>query len=219
MVYVEFRLDHPIFRETLDRVPAVELQWLRNAPSAEESIMLVWAAVDDLDAFRDALEADPTVAEITRAIAVGDRYLCQFELSDEGRELDLYPILLETGSVVRDATVTPDGWECHFGFADSSALSRFFETAEELGIEYDVERVYEPRSVQNSEDVLTAAQRSALLTALEVGYFDVPRTSDLATVGNELGISDTAASERIRRGVRSLVSTVVADDIPVTDDR
>lgn len=214
MVYVEFRLDHPIFRETVGRVPAVELEWVRNVPSAEGSTVLVWAPVDDEEAFREAAEADPTVAEISQTIAVGERHLCQVELSEEGRDVDLYPILLETGSVVSDATVAPDGWECHFGFADSSALSRFFETAEELGIEYAIERVYEPRSVDGPEEVLTAAQRSALLTALDVGYFDVPRASDLETVGNDLGISDTAASERIRRGVRSLVSTVVADDIP-----
>lgn len=218
MVYVRFRLDHPIFRETMRQVPEATLQWVRNVPTPDGSELLFWATVDDIDAFRQAVAADPTVEELSRAIPVDDRYLCQVELTESGTDTDLYPILLDTGSVVRDATVTADGWDCHFGFADATALSRFFETARERGIDYEIDRVYEPRRSEETDTGLTDAQREALVTALELGYFEVPRANGLETVGEELDISDTAVSERIRRGTRSLITNVVIEAIDTDDE-
>lgn len=212
MVSVEFRLDHPIFRETLRQVPAVELEWLRNVPAEDGRVLLFWATIDDVDAFRAAVAADSTIETLYGVTAVGDRYLCQVELTESGRGTDLYPILLESGSVVGEATVTVDGWDCHFEFADETALSRFFETAREADIDYDIGRVYEPESSDAGGIGLTDAQREALLTALELGYFEVPRKHGLEAVGEELNVSGSAVSERIRRGIRSLVTTVVAPD-------
>ncbi|UWG46835.1 Transcriptional regulator, contains HTH domain [Halanaeroarchaeum sp. HSR-CO] len=218
MVYVRFRLDHPIFRETLRQVPEAELQWVRNTPTSTGSRLLFWASVEDGDAFRRAVADDPTVEEVVRTIPVDDRYLCQVELTESGTDTDLYPILLDTASVVRDATVTVDGWDCHFGFADSAAIARFFDTAREQGIDFEIDRVYEPRRSDDFDTGLTAAQREALVTALELGYFEVPRTEGLETLGEKLDISDTAASERIRRGTRSLITNVVLPDIESADE-
>lgn len=220
MTYVRFRLDHPIFRETLRAVPDTELQWVRNVPRESGSKLLVWVDTDDIDAFRDAVAADETIDEIVRTVDVAGRYLCDVELSEAGSDVDLYTVLLDTGSVVQKATVTADGWDCHFGFADQRALSSFFEAAHDFGIEYRIDRVYEPRDGNVLEDELTDAQRKALRTAMAIGYFDVPRENGLQELGSELGISDSAASERLRRGIRSLIPTAIAGqmDIESPDD-
>jgi predicted DNA binding protein len=210
MMSVRFRLDHPIFRETLRAVPETELHWVRNVPRETGSKLLVWVDTDDIEAFRDAGAADETIAEILRTIDVAGRYLCEVELSQAGSDVDLYSVLLETGSVVQDATVTEDGWDCHFGFADQRALSSFFDAAHDFGFEYRIDRVYEPRDGDVMEDELTAAQREALRTAMDIGYFDVPRENGLQELGSELGISDSAASERLRRGLRSLIARATA---------
>ena len=211
--YVRFRLDHPIFRETLRRVPETELHWVRNVPREAGSKLLVWVDTGDIDAFRDAVAADDTIGEIVRTVDVAGRYLCEVELSEVGSDVDLYTVLLETGSVVQDATVTRDGWDCHFGFADQQALTSFFDAARDFGIEYRIDRVYEPRDGDGMADELTDAQREAVRTAMDIGYFAVPRENGLQELGSELGISDSAASERLRRGIRSLISKATAGEV------
>lgn len=209
MIYVRFRLDHPIFRAAVQTVPETELYWVRNVPRNSGSTLLVWVDTDDVGAFRDAIEADPTIARIVTEEAVDGRTLCEVELSEEGSAVDLYSVLLDTGSMVQEATVRAEGWDCHFGFADREALAEFFDTARDLDIDYSIERVYEPRDVGGVASGVTDAQREALLTAKDIGYFDVPRKRGLEALGAELGISDSAASERLRRGIRSLVENVV----------
>ncbi|MFW5918741.1 MAG: helix-turn-helix domain-containing protein [Halanaeroarchaeum sp.] len=213
MIYVRFRLDHPIFRETVDAVPETTLHWVRNVPRDAGSTLLVWVDTDDVAAFREAIGADPTIARIVTEEAVDDRTLCEVELSETGSSVDLYSVLLETGSMVQEATVRAEGWDCQFGFSDREALAEFFDTARDLDIDYSIERVYEPRDADGVATGLTDAQREALVTAKEIGYFDVPRERGLEALGEELGISDSAASERLRRGISSLVDTVVTGQV------
>jgi predicted DNA binding protein len=50
------------------------------------------------------------------------------------------------------------------------------------------------------------AQRSAVLTAAEDGYFEVPRRTTLGEIGEKLGITEQSASETLRRGVDQVLS-------------
>jgi predicted DNA binding protein len=45
--------------------------------------------------------------------------------------------------------------------------------------------------------------------AFERGHFPVPRETSLADLGEEIGVSDTAVSERLRRGIATLLSTTI----------
>ncbi|MDX1748149.1 MAG: helix-turn-helix domain-containing protein, partial [Halobacteriales archaeon] len=56
------------------------------------------------------------------------------------------------------------------------------------------------------ESSLSADQREALTLALDEGYFDVPRRINLITIADRLGISDSAASQRIRRGLSAVLT-------------
>jgi predicted DNA binding protein len=53
---------------------------------------------------------------------------------------------------------------------------------------------------------LTARERTVLLTALEYGYFEVPRETSLVTIGRELGMSDREVSRLVRRGTGKVLS-------------
>lgn len=57
---------------------------------------------------------------------------------------------------------------------------------------------------------MTAAQQEALLLAFESGFYDSPRTTTLAEIGDELEISQQAVSSRLRRGTRRLIANTLA---------
>lgn len=52
---------------------------------------------------------------------------------------------------------------------------------------------------------VTAPQADALRTALEMGYFAVPRDTDAGEVADALGVSKSAFLERLRRGLARLL--------------
>ena len=211
MIFVNFRLDHPILRDSLQHSPGVTLEWIRNQRyPANGWTMHYWALGDDLESYHDSLRDDPSI-ELLQYWEIGDRWLYHVEIVGEGAETDLYPILAESGSVIMSAEMTQSGWHLHIGFSDQSTLERFFESCQERGLEYEIHRVYEARDSQRTPYGLTKNQRNALLSALEHGYFDVPRRGDLDDLGRELGISDSAASQRLRRGLKKLVDETIND--------
>ncbi len=57
---------------------------------------------------------------------------------------------------------------------------------------------------------VTPAQERALRTALEAGYFSVPRETTASEVADELGISKSAFLERLHRAERSMFSQIFA---------
>jgi predicted DNA binding protein len=55
----------------------------------------------------------------------------------------------------------------------------------------------------------TPKQEKALRVASEMGYFEIPRDADPATVANELGLSKSAFLERVRRAERALLMNIL----------
>jgi hypothetical protein len=215
MILTCIHVDHPLLRVSLQAVPEMEIEWEREDRN-DGSEMLFWAHGGDFGAFDTALEDDPTVT-LSRSFAVGDRRLYQVHLTDEGVETDLYPVVVETASLVRQANATHDGWRFELCFADRAALDRFVETCRGHEIGFEIVRLHEWRDDDRSPFGLTGAQCEALRTALEVGYFEIPRESDLGDLGDRLGVSDTAASQRLRRGLSTLLErTVSGDAVPST---
>jgi predicted DNA binding protein len=47
-----------------------------------------------------------------------------------------------------------------------------------------------------------------------MGYFEIPREASTSDIGDRLGISAQAVSERLRRGHRKLVTSTVEPDGP-----
>jgi predicted DNA binding protein len=82
--------------------------------------------------------------------------------------------------------------------------------AETVGV--SLERVF-PLGSEDDEAVaqrwdVTPAQEVALRTALETGYFSVPREVTAEEVADELGISKSAFLERLHRGQATLFAQV-----------
>lgn len=63
---------------------------------------------------------------------------------------------------------------------------------------------------------MSPVQRETLLTAYRQGYFGIPRRTNQADLAEELEISDSALSQRIRRGVSKLIERdVLSEEEPL----
>lgn len=107
-----------------------------------------------------------------------------------------------------------DGWEFELRFPSSDAVSRFHRECLDRNITVDPKRVRQtdPESARTARTHgLTEKQREALVRALDSGYFDVPREATLTELADDLGVSDTAVSERLRRGTSLLIDETLSE--------
>jgi predicted DNA binding protein len=119
-------------------------------------------------------------------------------------------------SAVRDArgavlavrnTAEGDRWFWRTRFVERSALSTFRDVCDDRRIDVDVRRIRDGvrRGTDPTRD-LSDGQRAALTIAFRRGYFEVPRRATLSDVADELGISQQAASELVRRATNEVLS-------------
>lgn len=218
MIIVEFQLDHPILREALNRVPSMEITWERSDAIDERRVrILVWAEGGDFGVFEDALDEDPTVATPSRVITVGNRRLYQTELVGEGLRKSIYPLMVEEGGVIQNLTASHEGWVFRTAFPDRASFNRFYGFCRENDIGFEFIRMYEEQEDGDGSGYgLTDPQRETLIGAIDRGYFEIPRECTLGELGKYLGISETAASERVRRGVKGLILQTIYPRIPET---
>jgi predicted DNA binding protein len=71
--------------------------------------------------------------------------------------------------------------------------------------------------MSHGEFGLAERQRDALITALEPGYFVVPREATTAELADELDVSPRAISQRLRRGIRNLRASTIGTQEPEKD--
>lgn len=58
---------------------------------------------------------------------------------------------------------------------------------------------------------ITDKQQEAMEVAREIGYYDTPRKADLSAVADELGVSESAASQRLNAAETKLVSAYLEE--------
>lgn len=227
MLFATFSVDYPILRETLAHAPAVTVTWEQSDLTGDgDHRMLVWVApdedaVDDTDdafeAFDAGLETDPTVGAPLRVVDFDDRRLYHLPLTRDGRRASVYPLVIDDGSVLQDVTATHEGWFFRAAFPDDAALERFHEFFVERDLEIEIRQLYDAgecsgAAAGGTQYGLTERQRDVLVAAVDTGYLDIPRSASLAELAEGFDISSNAASERFRRGVRTLIENTVYPD-------
>ncbi|WP_135536057.1 helix-turn-helix domain-containing protein [Halostella pelagica] len=108
--------------------------------------------------------------------------------------------------------VTPKGWIQSGWFADRETIEEFRSFWGRNG-GFTLRRLTPDGGSGPAGKGLTDCQREALVTAHEMGYFDIPRRASLEDVAGELDISASSLSERLRRAQSTLVEATVTTTI------
>lgn len=188
--------------------PGVHLELERVVPTTEGAMPFFWASGTDIEAFERSVREDESVASLTRLTRAGDRVLYQVEWGDATATLT--EVLAAGGATVLEASGN-ESWSLRVRFPDHERLSAFHDACRARGVDFRVERIYALDDEDSAGDDfdLTAEQTEALVAAVERGYFEVPRGVTLSEVAAELGISQQAASERVRRGADAILRRVL----------
>jgi len=212
MIIAEYTLDQPVLRQSLKRVPDLEIKCENSYASSYVRIqMMVLVETNDNEAFDAAVDEDPTVDGPVVLTETIDRRLYRFDLVDTGATASIMPVLTEVGGVQQSLTATNEGWLNRTQFPNREAFERVYQFCRDHEIGFKFNRIYERSELLGpSTPALTDAQLETLIEAVDSGYLDIPRKSSLDELGQRLGISESAASERFRRGVKNLIQQTVS---------
>ncbi len=122
--------------------------------------------------------------------------------------------IVETNGSLLEAKGTASEWSFDLRFRSHSALGAFQEHCVNNEIPMDVQRIYNPTKPDAGPWYgLSGPQRETLGRAVERGYYDIPRGCSTKDLAEDFDLSDQAVTERLRRGISSLVeNTILIDD-------
>lgn len=201
-------------------VPEATLELEFHPSETQYTAFLVRVTEGPADAVEDAFDSGAFVAEyvpvereektpcyrVQPAVSMGD------QLGGYVDDVSELQALAAADADINRMRVTQTGWIQSGWFADRETLDRFRSFWQRNGT-FRLRRLSPAGDAGDADAGLTDRQREALLTAHEMGYFEIPRTASLQAVASELGITASSLSERLRRGQSHLIDTVVAHSI------
>jgi predicted DNA binding protein len=160
------------------------------------------------DAFERTVREHPSVTDITEVASQGSETLYAFKwnVSDDS----LFKKLGDMDVKLLTATGAPDTWELELRFINHEELSDFQQYYTDENIDVTIERIYNPTKPDAGAWYgLTPVQRETLMSAVEQGYYSLPRRVSTQELGERFDISDQAVTERLRRGIETLVTNTL----------
>ncbi|MFB6202764.1 MAG: helix-turn-helix domain-containing protein [Halorhabdus sp.] len=206
------RFDVGVLDQTFAKYPdlSVDVEWLHGSESIPLRLVF-WASGVPGTKLDAALAADPTVEDRRRLTSVDDQTLYRTRHAADSPAVTVYNAAIEHDAVLLASSNDGEGWDVRFRIPDRNTLSRFCQHCREFDIEVDVTSIHDRDVTTCAGFGLTDAQRDIIALAWERGYFAVPRETSLSALGAELGVTQQAASERLRRGLSALVSHTVCE--------
>ena len=199
--------------QALSTDPEMTLEADRLAShSPREVFPFLWATGGEFDGFEGALDDDPTVENVNVADETESEVLYRLKWSDD--LCSLVHDMVDHHAAIVEARARDGQWNLRLRFATEELVSSFQDHFRETGHRFEVNQLYHPTEPRQRVFGLTAEQHEALVTAVDAGYFSVPRTASAEEVSERLGISANAVSERVRRGSQTLVRSalMLSDD-------
>ncbi|MFB1065670.1 helix-turn-helix domain-containing protein [Natrinema sp. H-ect4] len=205
-VIAEFRVPSSDFELgrilDVEGITSIELENL--VPIGEAAVPLFWIHNSTRQSFLESIQRHPAVTSAAEVDVFDDRTL--FTLDWDANHDHLFEGIAESEGQLLSAVGTPDTWEFELRFPDHDALSEFRTHCEDAQISLEVQRVFNPTKPDAGPWYgLTELQREAITLAVRMGYYDIPRGCTTKELADELGISDQAVTERLRRAIVSLV--------------
>ncbi|AUG49221.1 DNA-binding protein [Haloarcula taiwanensis] len=164
----------------------------------------------DRERLEEMLDADPTVQSYDLVDWTDQTGIYYIEHTPETKLIS--SVVTDVNGFLVHTETKGNGWLVRLLLPDRDALNTIWEYANENDISLDIIEIYGNTDTGGESSYgLTDEQRTALTTAYENGYFGEPRDISLNEVADEIGLSSTAMSGRLRRGMRNLIAATLID--------
>lgn len=205
---VEFHIDVPLLQRTAETLGNSAIRIQRLHCEGDGCRAVAWIGPVDRPAVEAGLAQDESITDYAHVAAEGDGHW--YTVHTANATIDrVSQSLLNADGFLLGAAQTGDDWIFRARFPEKSSVLAFRDALVTSDINIDIQTITDDTEASPQFGV-TDPQKEVLLLALNRGYFTVPRESSLSDLAAELGISSQAASERLRRGTRTLVQNTLA---------
>ncbi|AEH37596.1 helix-turn-helix domain-containing protein [Halopiger xanaduensis] len=201
--------DDLAMHHALTAAPQMVVEIEQVVATMEDRIMpYFWVSGDDQAAFEDAFRDDDSVKNIANVDEVEGARLYRAEWTDN-IETIVYAYV-DLGATIMRAIGKGEEWDLRMRFDNRDSLSDFQAYCEENDISYELNRIQEQEQPMASAQYdLTPTQRETLITALEAGYYEVPRAVTMRELADILGVSQQTLSNRFRAAYNNLITSTL----------
>ena len=214
-IILDFTIRTPIMQTARKAAPNMHFDVLEERIDDSGVARLVGAASGgDFSRMEAALEVDPSVSAY-RLLSPADEEprLYRVTLTPEGKQGMVYSFAVEHDIIFQRIYSTKDQTEIRATFPNQQEIEAFQRYCEDRDLDFRFVRLFREEEVTSQPmyliNALSPPQEEALLLALELGYFKVPRQINLEEMSEELGISSQAVSQRIRRGLDTILESTL----------
>ncbi|MFB6185097.1 MAG: helix-turn-helix domain-containing protein [Haloarculaceae archaeon] len=207
-----------VLEDTLAADPDLRIRLEHVVPIGDSIVPYLWIDDDRVEDIQAALDGEENVDSFRILDEANGEALVRV---DWAQGIDgLFDAITENGGTVLEGVGERETWRFDLRFEGHDQLTAFYQRCADTGISIALQSVHNPGIPQDVgiEYDLTEAQRETLRTALDRGYFDVPRRTNLVELAERIGISDSAVSQRLRRGTKRILAASLFDAEESTDD-
>lgn len=177
-------------------------------PIRKRSVPTFRLLSDDPGSFEERVRAHPASKDIQMIDSRRDETV--YALDWEAKADPFFEVIESMEATLLSGSGTAECWQFELRFPSHKKVSEFQARCDEMGIYYTIGQIYNPTKPDAGPWYgLTPSQREALILAVEEGYYSIPREISTDELAGKLGISDQAVSERLRRGVGTMVSNTL----------
>lgn len=202
--------------EALSTDSELHVEAEKVVPTQQNPMPYLWISDGDTENFSQAISNDQSVESVQLSAVVDGGRL--YKIAWNKSETPLIRWISNNDAVVLhgETEAKADEWRLNLRVNSRETLEDFQQYCNDHAIRFRLIRLYEMEHAKIGQYSYTEKQQEALITALELGYFEIPREASLEEVANAMGLSTGAVSERLRRGQMNLVHDTVKIGRPQT---
>lgn len=201
---------------SVETTGSVELDTM--VPVGERAVPFFSVSDEVREDFEETVGNHPAVENIVEVTNYDDKrlYSLDWRVSSDA----FFGRIAELDGQILNASGTTNTWAFEIRFLAHEALGDFQECCSDADIPIELGRIYNPTPPESGMWYgLTYPQRDALIRAFQGGYYSIPRGMSTQDLADDLGISDQAVTERLRRAIMTLTeSTLIAMQEEVDDE-
>lgn len=207
----ELKVDIDPMRVAFEHAPKLDASIIQQTENRSGGLDVVMNTHrGQFTSFENGLEEDEMVTAWNRFSEDDDSRRYRITLSEQGREMTTYSCWTRDCAVFLDGTRRHDGWLFRLQFPNEGSLQRYVDYCRDRNIDFQPVRLSRTDSQEAIERFgLTPIQNKTLVNASEHGFFRIPRDCSLEELSDEYNITHQALSERLRRGMDSLVTSTL----------
>lgn len=190
-------------------VPDMDLTLERWRIESEDRVSgFVLADGTAFKTFEAELSQLSTVEEFSRISEMDSARLYQVRFISKTQHLPEYS---GVSGVISEIEIQSDGLHITAHFPDRSEVVKLKEFLEGKGMTVETKALY--RTSQSSPSAeMSKKQKEALFAAYERGYFDVPKGTTLSDLADELDVTPSSLSGRLKRAQQHLVRAQIRQE-------